>query len=330
MIEYSVIIRTIGKAGEKYQQLLNSIARLCPKPKEIIVVLPEGCNKPGSSLGEEKYYFCKKGMVEQRLAGIEKCKTKYALITDDDICFPSDFVQKLYEPLRNGKYGLSVAPLIEFLPQSKKSVIADTVMASAVPTIFHKDRYNTVLRTTGYSYNKHIVKSEKEYCFTQSAPWTCFFANVDMLKDIHFEDEKWLDKNGYSSRDDTAMFYKAWLNGMKTVVCLHAAYDHLDARTSTNGKPVRTAYASGFNTIVFWHRFIYSQEKSPVKKVWCGICIHYYLFTHDLVGWIKSKRSIDAKESCYEYKKGYHSGKEWIRSVEYHTLPSVICRKQEH
>ena len=41
MIDYSVIIRTTGNAHMKYRKLLDSISRLVPKPKEVIVVLPE-------------------------------------------------------------------------------------------------------------------------------------------------------------------------------------------------------------------------------------------------------------------------------------------------
>ena len=95
MIEYSVIIRTTGKAGEKYQKLLDSVSKLDPQPREIIVVLPEGYDLPDERLGRETFYFSPKGMVRQRLAGVAVCKTDYALICDDDVSFPSDFVKKL-------------------------------------------------------------------------------------------------------------------------------------------------------------------------------------------------------------------------------------------
>ena len=77
-IDYSVIIRTIGKANEKYQKLLDSIAGLEPQPKEVIVVLPEGYALPEQQLGWETFYFSKKGMVAQRTYGLSVCKTKFA------------------------------------------------------------------------------------------------------------------------------------------------------------------------------------------------------------------------------------------------------------
>ena len=64
-LDYSVIIRTTGKAGAKYQALLDSIAGLDPQPKEVIVVLPEGYALPSERLGWETFCFCPKGMVIQ-------------------------------------------------------------------------------------------------------------------------------------------------------------------------------------------------------------------------------------------------------------------------
>lgn len=102
-IDYSVIIRTTGKAGEKYQRLLQSVANLDPQPKEVIVVLPKGYTLPEDQLGWESFFFCPKGMVIQRLYGIAQCKTAYALICDDDIGFAPDFVRKLHAPLETGE-----------------------------------------------------------------------------------------------------------------------------------------------------------------------------------------------------------------------------------
>ena len=115
-IDYSVIIRTTGNANEKYQKLLKSIAQLDPQPLEVIVVLPEGNDLPAERLGWESFHFCKRGMVRQRMEGIGHCKTRYALICDDDISFSSDFVKKLHAPIKYGIGCFSAAPLYSFLP----------------------------------------------------------------------------------------------------------------------------------------------------------------------------------------------------------------------
>ena len=319
MIDYSVIIRTTGRAGEKYRRLLSSIEALEPRPREVIVVLPEGCGLPSDRLGWETFYFCPKGMVIQRLHGIAQCKTKYALISDDDIAFGPDFVQKLAAPLETGKYGISAGPLVEFFPAPGLSAVVSMLLGGAAPTVLHRDRYNTVLKTTGYSYNRHLQPGRPYE--TQSAPWTCFFADVQKLRSIRFEDELWLDKNGYAAHDDTSMFYKAWLRGVTPVVVSDARYQHLDAKTSKVGNP-KAPYAGGFNTVVFWHRFIYSQCGSLPEKLWAKICIHYHLLMREMWALLKQLRKPD-RSGTPTFRDGVCAGWKWITSEEYASLPPV-------
>ena len=201
-IDYSVIIRTIGKAGEKYQHLLDSIKKLQPQPREVIVVLPEGYAEPAEKLGWETFYYSPKGMVIQRMYGVQKCKTPYALILDDDIAFESDFVQKLHEPIAMGLGKLSAGPLYSFLPVKGAKALISAISGASAPTIFHKDRYISVLRTTGYSYNRKL-KLETKFYESQSLPWTCFYADIEAMKQIGLEDEVWLDaKEGFAGIDE--------------------------------------------------------------------------------------------------------------------------------
>ena len=318
-IDYSVIIRTTGKAGEKYQCLLKSIAGLEPQPKEVIVVLPEGYALPEYQLGWETFYFCPKGMVIQRLYGIAQCKTAYALICDDDIAFSPDFVRKLHEPLESGKYGISAGPLTEFFPRKGLPSVMSIITGAACPMLFHKERYNTVLRTTGYSYNRHIC-SERNY-ETQSAPWTCFYADMDKLRTIHFEDELWLDKNGYSAHDDTAMFFKAWIRGIKTIIVGGAIYQHLDAKTSTRGNREQFYYATGFNHVVFWHRFL--RDGNLMQRLWSRVCIHYRLVAEKLYFRLNLIRDRMTSEELSAFTEGTLEGWGWIETDEYRALPPV-------
>ena len=59
MISYSIAIRTLGKAGKKYQKLLNSITKLNVQPEKIIVVLPEGYKPPVEKIGTECFVYSK-------------------------------------------------------------------------------------------------------------------------------------------------------------------------------------------------------------------------------------------------------------------------------
>lgn len=326
-IDYSVIIRTTGRAGEKYKKLLCSIQKLSPKPKEVIVVLPENYNLPEDRLGWETFYYSPKGMVIQRLTGIKKCKTQYALITDDDIIFNSDFVKKLYDPVKNGYYGITAGPLVKFFPNQGIQSLFAIIMGSALPTVFHKKRYNTLLRSTGYSYNRNIDVNHHVLYETQSAPWTCFFADVFLLNSIHFEDEIWLDKYGYSAYDDAVMFYKAWLYGIKSGIVSDAWYDHLDANTSKKGLKTEAVFASGFNMYIFWHRFIFNMEQNKLKRIWCRICILYRIigqFSYNTFNLLRHQMNIS---EYHAFIAGVKEGKLWTNSKEYNNLPPIIAVK---
>ena len=323
-IDYSVVIRTTGKAGEKYQSLLNSIDSLNDKPKEVIVVLPEGYDLPQEQLGYETFLFSPKGMVIQRMAGIEYCKTRYALVCDDDVVFGSDFVELLYEPLKQGIASFSAAPLYSFLPPKGANAVLCTVMGSAMPTIVHRNtRYVSVLKTTGYSYNRHLDNSKTKYYDTQSVAWTCFFADIEAFRALELEKEIWLDAHGYSALDDQTMFYKAWLMGYKTVVVSTAYYEHLDGKTSTRNNKPAVLYATTFNRVVFWHRFIYSVQNKTAPKRLARIAFFYrmqWMRLWDCLAVVRKKITV---EDYKVLRNGYLDGWEYLNSEEYKSLSAI-------
>ena len=97
---YSVTIRTLGTAGEKYQKTLDSIARQSISPQEVIIVLPKGYPLPPERLGTETFIFSEKGMVAQRVAGFNACTSDCILALDDDVEFDSCFVASLFNTMQ--------------------------------------------------------------------------------------------------------------------------------------------------------------------------------------------------------------------------------------
>lgn len=325
-LAYSVVIRTTGKAGEKYQRLLNSIDALEPKPQEVIVVLPEGYDLPPERLGWETFYFCKKGMVTQRLYGIQVCRTPYALICDDDIAFGPDFVRQLAKPVVDGEYGISAGPLLELFPPRGMQSIFWALGAAAVPARNADAPYTAMLRSTGYVYNRNIDLEHTRIYEAQSYCWACFFADMEKLRSIRMEDELWLDHMGYSAHDDTVMFYKAWLRGVKTAIVSTATYQHLDGKTSTQGRPVQVKRAMGFTRAVLWYRFFYEQARGP-EKVWCAVCIGYrtlFQSATDLVRCIAGKRPFAEVKA---YVDGTIYALKWVKTEEYRNLPKLVEKR---
>jgi GT2 family glycosyltransferase len=257
------------------------------------------------------------------MTGIAKCHTKYALICDDDVKFESDFVKNLYAPMEKEGASFSAAPLYSFLPQQGFQALVCTIMASATHTIFHKERYVSILRSSGYSYNRHLDRTTTVYYESQSLPWTCFFARTKAFEKLNFEAETWIDSQGYAALDDQTMFYKAWLRGLKTIVVSTAQYEHMDAKTSTRNNKPTVNYASTYNRVVFWHRFIYSMQPNLFLKLYSRVCFGYYmtmLLAFDLLSVVRKKITLD---DISIKRKGYFDGWKYLKSQEYRNLPPI-------
>ena len=80
-MEYTAVIRTLGTAGEKYQQLLNSLMWQTIPPKKIIVYIAKGHPIPIETIGCEEYIYVKKGMVAQRALQYNEVSTEYIFIS---------------------------------------------------------------------------------------------------------------------------------------------------------------------------------------------------------------------------------------------------------
>jgi hypothetical protein len=262
-------------------------------------------------------------MVIQRLYGIQVCKTPYALICDDDLSFGPDFVQQLYQPVKDGAYGLSAGPLLEILPPKGIQTLFWALGAAAIPNPNRNGRYTTIIPTTGYIYNRHIDQTHTRIYDAQSAGWACFFADVERLRAIHMEDELWLDRMGYSAHDDQVMFYKAWLRGNKTAIVSTAVYQHLDGKTSTKGRSLQAKKAMGFTRFILWHRFFYEQARG-LKKPWCVACIAYrtlFQSCTDLIRCVAGKRPFAEVKA---YIEGTAYAMKWTKTQEYQMLPPLV------
>lgn len=84
---YCAAIRTLGKAGDKYQTLLDSLKNQTIPPKKIIVYLAEGYDKPKETIGSEEVVYVKKGMVVQRALQYSEVDTEWMLLPDDSVMF---------------------------------------------------------------------------------------------------------------------------------------------------------------------------------------------------------------------------------------------------
>lgn len=326
MSEYSVAIRTLGRAGEKYQKLLNSIQNSNHPPEKVVVVLPEGYALPKERLGWEEFVFCPKSMVGQRLEALKYIDSEYTLFLDDDISFEPDFVDQLLKPLDAGNYDCSTGPLFSFFPASTMGKIAGTLTASVSISLFRRDMYVKILRSGGWSY--HTFDTDVEHYYpTESFAWTCFMIRTQVMRNLRMEDEQvWLERFGYAYGDDRVMAYKLNKLGYKACVVSNALYEHNDAKTSTSVNEMssaKTTLCTYYMQVVFWHRFIQDIDQSMISRFLSQICFSYWRFMMSLFWLLKCVFSKSTLQFT-AFRNGLREGDQYVRSAEYRAL-AAIC-----
>jgi hypothetical protein len=319
---YSVAIRTLGTAGEKYKKLLDSIQEQTIQPEKIVVVLPEGYKLPEYQLGNEEFVFSAKGMMPQRIEALKYITSEYTLFCDDDVEFEELFTKKILNTLRMGEFDCASGPLLDFFPPATpKYAIASVLGGACVMLHGRKNNYVRILNTGGWSYNWSIDLQHHKIYDTDSLPGTCFMVRTEAMKKIHLGKELWAEKTGYSAFEDRIMIGKLAINGYKSCVISDAMYHHNDGKTSTNNLKLEPVYAGAYNHYVFWHRYIYSPERSFVKRYWMKICISYYVAMSKFYNKIKYRHSDEVyKTVC----KGFADAKIFVKSKEYMALESAM------
>jgi len=324
---YSVAIRTLGRAGDKYKRLLDSISRSKRVPDKIVVVLPEGYKKPDYCLGNEQIVYCTKSMIGQRIEALKYIESEYTLFLDDDIEFDEEFVDKVLKPLETDQYDCATGPLFSFFPATKLGRIAGTLTGSVSVSLFHRNMYVKILRTGGWSYHTFDTTKEKYYP-TESFAWTCFAIKTDVMRQLRMEDEQvWLERFGCACGDDRVMAYKLIKKGYKACIVANAIYTHNDAKTSTAASEMdsyKPKFCMYYMHTVFWHRFIQELEKSKLGRIINVGCFNYWRLATTVYHLLKAS-SPDGKLRQKAYKNGVKEGLRYINSKEYSELKDVLA-----
>lgn len=317
-MDYSVAIRTLGKAGAKYQTLLDSLMNQTLKPSEIIVYIAEGYPIPKETIGLERYIYVKKGMISQRALQYTEINTEYVLFLDDDVYLPPDGVEKLF--LAKNKTNANVVSPDVF-PNSERSFWGKLIMALSCRMFPRKDDKKwayKVMRNAGYSYNN---SPSQDIYLSQTNAGPCFLCSKKDFLKIRFEDELWLEKCPYPLGEDQVMYYKMFCLGFKQLTVFNSGILHLDAGTTlmTEDKEKNLIYSDLYFKTIFWHRFIYLPERCQLMKFWDCVCITYTILFLLCVSLLKGKMNI-LSIKCSAIKDAIR----FLLSNEYNKLPKIL------
>lgn len=292
---YTVVIRTLGTAGDKYQQELDSLMAQTLPPEEIIVYIAEGYPVPKETCGKERYVYVKKGMVAQRALPYKEVKTDWILFLDDDVYLPSNGVELLFDAVE--KYGADVISPNTFENYKLGSMVKamNIILGKALPFKSDTEAYK-VIRSGGFGYNSNPTK---DFYWSESNAGPCFMCRKADFMNINFEDEMWLDESPYALPEDQVMFYKMHLSGLKVATLFNSGIVHLDAGTAVATSPdkiEKMLYSEVKNQIIFWHRFI-KPYNHGIKGVWARICLNHYTNMRRLLA-LKNALRGDSSHWC--------------------------------
>ena len=300
IMKYSVVIRTLGKAGEKYQTLLNSLRQQTLLPERILVYIAEGYSIPKETCGKVEYIYVPKGMVAQRALRYDEVQTDYILMLDDDVYLPGDAVERLFrEMFENG--GDVISPdVFHNSDRTRKREILMTLSGR----IYARNRDNEwgykIMLNGGYSYNKYprpVMRSQ-----TNAGP--CLLCRKSDFLGISFEDESWLDEMPYALGEDQVLFYKMHQAGLKVLTSFDSGIVHLDAGTSivSEEKERILAYCDCRFKMIFWRKFIW-RKTAGISRVWAILFMGYTITVNLLLSLLKLRFDM-FKQKYSGYKSG--------------------------
>lgn len=319
---YCVAIRTLGTAGEKYLSTLKSAQSQTIPPKKILVYIAEGYDLPKETIGIEQYIYVKKGMVAQRALPYNEVDTEYLLLLDDDLSFPPDMVEKLYNGLC--EYNADCISPNTF-PNHKMSFTKKMTSAWGAFTfpMYSAKWAFRIRRNASYSYNNHPTK---DIYFSQSAAGPCSLWKKSAYQTIHFEDELFFDMFKYPLGEDMLLFHKLYKNGFKLLVHYNTGIQHLSAKSGHNKNKTEKDISAGKIDYILWHRACYNLKTNN----WRDKMLCLWSFTLKIITKFSYKLIIGTLKGypheAFYYIKGLKQGKQFTQSAEYKKIPNFIIK----
>ncbi len=229
MLTYSIVIRTLGTAGDKFRQELISLSKQTVAPDKIIVYIAEGYARPDFTIGKEEYRWVKKGMMAQRLLPYDDIDSDCLMMLDDDIYFASDSAERMLSAME--QYGADCIGVDIFknhrLPATTKLYAAITNWV-----LPHKDE-NWAFKIHRHGAFSYINRPSKSFYWSQSCPGAISLWRKSVYHQLRMTDELWLEKMGFPYADDALESYKVYRNGYKLGVLFDAGVENLNAASSS-------------------------------------------------------------------------------------------------
>lgn len=321
-LTYSIAIRTLGNAGDKFRQELVSITKQTVQPERVLVYIAEGYARPDFTVGREEYVWVKKGMMAQRILPYDEIKSDCILMLDDDVCLAPDSAARLLQAMQEHNADCVGADTFKNQELSLKMKIYAAITNFVFPH-WSKTWAFKIHRNGSFSYNNRPVKS---FYLSQKCDGPAVLWRKSVFLNLHLADELWLDNLGFSYGDDTLISYKAYRNGYRLGVLYDSGVRHLDAGSSSEiyrKSPTRMFIRSKALFMIWW-RSCYQTQTSFIGKAYtAAVFIWKMLWVFCIV----CMASLVARQNLISLSlKGLREGWNFVHTIEYQSKNSYIIK----
>ena len=243
------------------------------------------------------------------------------MLLDDDVTFPSDFVEKLGIVASTENADVIVPSTSQQGHSVLKSVLIDfynVLTLTRTKMFFEKEYLAKITAWGGYKVKSHVDRN-KNYK-TQTGIGICGLCKLCALKASEFKDDLWLDKYGYALPDDQVMYYKMYLRGYKLIASPSNTFVHLDARAGHvsdedhREKEKKSIRLSCRNFTIFWYLYVW-KYKVGLGKFWSLISFFFKMFVSCLanLGICLLKRNFSCALATIDgYKQAFQEIKDEV------------------
>ena len=330
-VTYSVVLRTLGYGGAKYQALLDSIRAQTLQPLEFLVVIPPEYELPPERLGCEIFLRTPKGMVRQRADGMRAAKGDYLLLVDDDISFPPTFAEELLH-LASEQQADAVSPRMQDdavdqqpTPSLRQRLVSRLTFGARLDS--RPSPYALRLSRLGGTIRQEPLREDGVY-LTQTGSGGCCLISRKVAEILRFEEEIWLEHNcRYAYPDDQVFFYKAHLLGMRVLFAHRHPFRHLDARSSlrvdNRERHCTIIHDTMHNALIYWHRLQWQPAATLAERCLLLLVLPWRVSLTLLM--YLAYAVLHPRSMCYLMAclAGYRDAVRYLRSEDYARLPRV-------
>ncbi len=318
--KYDVLIRTIGKAGEKYVDEIRSLYHQTILPNRVIVYIAEGFNLP-PRVDKEEYIIVHKGLVHQR-AVIPDDNVDFLLVLDDDVYMPPDAVEKMYAQLINNSVDCVIPDTFPTHNLSMKEKLVAYFSNDVTPRC--NDGYAVKIKKSGaFSYNNCPPKGA--LLETQCGAGPAFFIKKATFAAIRYSEEVWVDDFPAGTfYEDQLMFYKLYKNGCRMQMWYDSGVKHLDAGTNNQKeKSYEKLLYRAMANYVIWHRSILGTVTGSWERFLCHMA-YFYRFMCGVNTRLVFACLRFSPKHFVAYIKGNIKGIRYVQGDVYKNLPPYI------